>query len=38
MVPTESNLPLLTVFTALDLLMAALGRSTSNQQVVAIRE
>jgi SAM-dependent methyltransferase len=35
---TESNLPLLTVFTALDLFMATLGRSTSNQQIVAIRE
>ena len=34
----ESNLPLLSAFTALDLLMSALGRSTSNQQLVAVRE
>jgi SAM-dependent methyltransferase len=35
---TESNLPLLASFTALDLLMSAFGRPTSNQQVVAVRE
>ena len=35
---TESNLPLLAAFTALDLLMSAFGRSTSNQQFIAIRE
>jgi hypothetical protein len=34
----ESNLPLLAAFTALDLLMSAFGRSTSNQQFIAIRE
>lgn len=33
----ESNLPLLSLFAAVDLLMAALGRSTSNQQLVAAR-
>jgi SAM-dependent methyltransferase len=35
---TESNLALLAAFTAFDLLMSGIGRSTSNQQVVAIRE
>jgi len=35
---TESNLPLLGAFTAFDLFMSRLGRSTSNQQLVAIRE
>jgi SAM-dependent methyltransferase len=35
---TESNLPLLAAFTAFDLVMSGLGRSTSNQQLVAIRE
>jgi 2-polyprenyl-3-methyl-5-hydroxy-6-metoxy-1,4-benzoquinol methylase len=35
---TESNLPLLAAFTAVDLFMSGLGRSTSNQQLVAIRE
>ena len=34
---TESNLPLLAAFTAADLAMAALGRQTSNQQLVAVR-
>jgi len=35
---TESNLPLLATFTTLDLLMSALGRPTSNQQVIAVRD
>lgn len=35
---TESNLPLLAAFTALDLLMSGIGRSTSNLQVVAVRQ
>lgn len=35
---TESNLPLLAAFTAFDLLMSKLGRSTSNQQIVAVRK
>ena len=33
----ESNLPLLSVFTLFDLAMAAAGRATSNQQLVAAR-
>lgn len=34
---TESNLPLLAAFTAMDMLMASAGQATSNQQVVAER-
>jgi SAM-dependent methyltransferase len=35
---TESNLPLLAAFTTLDMILSKLGCSTSNQQVVAVRE